>query len=189
MADLVTRAEYKAYRGVAGTTDDARTDVLIPSISALIRTYCGRSFTDNYTSNKTEYFTLKWEQSAIFVSELPIVSVVSVEELVSGSQTEYDTLTTDQYVVDPTMDAIYRVEDGVRLPFSVGINSVRVVYKGGYSTIPGDLRLAVYDLITYYLKDQHIPEKNHASFTVRYNNDSPDFPDHIKRVLDLYKDV
>lgn len=189
MADLVTLTEYKAYRGIAGSNDDARVGTIIPMVSELVKTYCGRSFIDHYNTDKVEYFTLKWEQSAIFLSELPIKEVVSVQEISAGSQTVYDTLAADKYVVDPEMDAIYRVYGASRVPYPVGINCVKVTYKGGYSAVPADLKLAIFDLITYYWKDQHIPEKNHASFTIRHNTDSPDFPDHIRRVLDMYRDV
>jgi hypothetical protein len=55
-----------------------------------------------------------------------------------------------------------------------------------------DLRLAIVDLITYYLKDEHKERRtlggasiqNQSTSSVR---DSVAFPDHIKRVLDMYK--
>jgi hypothetical protein len=189
MTELVTLQQYKAYRNITGSTDDGKLNMVIPSVSKLVRTYCGRDFTSYYATNLTEYHTLKWDVSAIFLRELPIVQVVSVEELTEGSQTAYTILTASQYIVDTNMDAVYRIEDGRPYCFPVGINAVKVVYKAGYSTVPADLQLAVCDLITYYIKEQYLPEKNHASFTIRYNNDKPDFPDHIKRVLDFYRDT
>jgi len=189
MTELVSLQQYKAYRNIAGSNDDTKLNMLIPAVSKLIRTYCGRDFTDYFSVDKTEYHTLKWFQSAIFVREIPIVSVTSVSELTEGSQTEYTLLTSDQYIVEPEMDAIYRIESEVRTNFPIGINAVKVIYKGGYSAVPADLQLAACDLVTYYVKEQYMPEKNHASFTIRYNNDKPDFPEHIKRVLDFYKDV
>ena len=189
MTELVTLQQYKAYRNITGNTEDTKLNMLIPAISQLIRTYCGRDFTGYYGTNLVEYFSLKWEQGVIFLRELPIVAVVTVEELTDGSQSAYTTLTASQYIVDTNMDAIYRVEDEVRCDFPVGINAVKVTYKGGYATVPADLQLAACDLVTYYLKEQFLPEKNHASFTIRYNNDQPDFPDHIKRVLDFYRGI
>jgi hypothetical protein len=54
------------------------------------------------------------------------------------------------------------------------------------------LQLAVADLITYYLKDEYKERRSMqgASITNRGTSsmrDNVDFPDHIKRVLDLYK--
>jgi hypothetical protein len=62
----------------------------------------------------------------------------------------------------------------------------------GYAATPADLKLAIFDLITYYLKDEHKERRtlggasiqNQGSTSLR---DSVAFPDHIKRVLDLYK--
>ena len=38
-----------------------------------------------------------------------------------------------------------------------GVAAVKVVYTAGYSAVPSDLKLAVIDLLTYYLKDEHKP--------------------------------
>ena len=189
MADLVTINQYKAFRGIVGNTEDAKLNVIVPSVSNLVKTYCGRTFLDYYSTNKTEYFSLKWKQNTVFLSETPIVTVSTVEELQESTVSTYITLTASQYVIDNNLNAIYRVDtDGTRYDFPVGINSVRVVYRGGYSALPSDLRLAVSDLITYYLKEEHKPEKNHTSFTITNPTGKADFPEHIKRVLDLYKD-
>ena len=189
MADLVTITAYKGFRGITNTTDDTRLNVIVPSVSNLVKTYCGRSFIDYYSSDKVQEFSIKWPQNVVFLSEIPLVSITSVEEYKNQSeQADYQTLTSTQYEYDTNLDAVYRIEGGARKDFPMGINSVKVTYKGGYSSLPEDLKLAVIDLITYYLKEEHKPEKNHSSFTIRNNNAEPDFPDHIKRVLDLYRD-
>ncbi len=190
MADLITRNDYKAYRGLASTNDDARIDVLLPIISQIVRTYCGRSFIDYYATNKVEYFSFTWYQPAIFLTEIPIVSIVSVEELADESQTTYDTLVSGtDFVVDTTYDAIYRVEGARKINWPTGVNAVKVTYKGGYAAVPADLKIACFDMLTYYMKEQYLPEKNHASFTIRNPAAEADFPGHIKRILDMYRDV
>ena len=69
-----------------------------------------------------------------------------------------------------------------------------MVYTAGYESTPEDLKLAVYDLITYYLKDEY-KQRQTLSGATRENSsttsmtNSPAFPDHIKRVLDLYKNI
>jgi len=187
MTDLVTKADYKAYKGINSSNDDAKLDALIPMVSKLVQTYCGKSFVEYATTNYTETFSLKWYQQVVFLKETPVIEIVSVQELISAGT--YDTLTTDEYLLDTEMDAVYRVSDGEATDYPIGINAVKVTYKGGYTEIPADLQLAVFDLITYYLKEQYLPEKNHASFTIRYNPDSPGFPTHIGRILDQYKNV
>ena len=70
--------------------------------------------------------------------------------------------------------------------------SIKVTYTAGYSTCPADLRLAVIDLITYYLKEEHRETRTLGGASIQNPsstslNDNVGFPDHIKRVLDLYK--
>jgi len=80
MADLYTVSEYKAYAGISSTTRDAEINNLRAQISSLIKTYCGRSFIDNYSTAKTEYFDLTGGESSIFPTELPILEVVQLLE-------------------------------------------------------------------------------------------------------------
>ena len=98
-----------------------------------------------------------------------------------------------QYYLDSRTDSIIRTnESGTRLNWKHGVGAVEVIYKAGYASLPSDLKLAVIDLITYYLKDEHKERRtlgaasitNTASTSQR---DNVAFPDHIKRVLDLYK--
>ena len=185
--ELVTVTQYKSYRGITGNTEDTRLNIIVPSVSTLIKNYCGRSFLDYVSTDKVDTFSMKWPQNVVFLSEIPVISIVSVEELESEESSNYITLTANQYKVDAFLDAIYRIENGRREDYPEGINSVRVTYRGGYPSLPSDLKLAVTDLITYYLKEEWKPEKNQGSFTIRNEGAEPDFPDHIKRVLDLYR--
>ena len=66
------------------------------------------------------------------------------------------------------------------------------MYKAGYASLPSDLQLAVFDLITYYLKDEHKERRSIAGASIQNQSSTSQrnnvaFPDHIKRVLDLYK--
>jgi hypothetical protein len=74
----------------------------------------------------------------------------------------------------------------------MGPGAVEVVYTAGYTTCPADLQLAVVDLITYYHKDEHKARQTMQGASIQNNTSSSQannvsFPDHIKRVLDLYK--
>ena len=76
--------------------------------------------------------------------------------------------------------------------FPMGPKAVKVVYRSGYSSTPEDLKLACFDLVKYYLKDERKERlsiagasiQNPVSTTLRENIG---FPDHIKRILDFYK--
>tara|TARA_R100001510_G_C7584282_1_gene156164 strand:+ start:51 stop:638 length:588 start_codon:yes stop_codon:yes gene_type:complete len=192
MADLVTVQDYKDAEGLTGAKDDDRLNILVPQISELVKRYCGTSFVDFFSSDKTETFNVTEDTSVIIVSESPLISVTSVKE--RGSPTEsYTTLTVNQdYYVDTTFDAVRRIVGNGTKNYQKGFGAVQIAYRSGYSAVPSDLKLAVMDLITYYLRDEHKSRRtiqgatleSQGSSSVRNNTD---FPDHIKRVLDLYR--
>ena len=57
MANLITLQDYKTAEGITQPKDDSRLYELIPSVSALVKTYCGISFVDFYSTNKQDSFT------------------------------------------------------------------------------------------------------------------------------------
>ena len=69
----------------------------------------------------------------------------------------YVTLTTGayEYALDKNTDSVLRTTTGGYQNWPTGVDAVKVVYTAGYSATPADLELAVIDLITYYLKDEH----------------------------------
>ena len=194
MADLITLQQYKTAEGITQPKDDARLNVLIPSVSQLVKTYCGNSFVDFFSSNKTETFTLDWGTYIVQLTESPVNSIVSVQERQSYSDS-YATLTTGayEYALDSGTDSVLRtLSSGRYKNWPLGVDAVKVVYTAGYSAIPADLKLAVLDLVTYYLKDEHKQRQTIAGASLQNQgstsqNNNVSFPDHIKRVLDLYK--
>ena len=194
MADLDTLAQYKEAEGISSSKDDLRFNSIIPSVSELVKTYCGVSFVDFYSSNKTETFTIDWDTYVVQLTESPVNSIVSVQEreTYGGS---YTTLTTSdsEYYLESSTDSILRTNDSGRYQnWPKGVGAVKVVYTGGYSEVPADLKLAVFDLITYYYKDEHKQRQSIAGASLQNQGSSSQrmnvgFPDHIKRVLDLYK--
>ena len=194
MANLITRANYKDYMKMEHNKDDSKIDILVASISQLVKTYCGNAIVDYYSSAKTETFDIDdTYTSEIFVTESPLNSVTSVQERDSIADS-YTTLTANtDYYVDTEHDRIWRI-DGEKSTkyFKKGFSSVKVVYTAGYSAVPTDLKLAVFDLVTYYLKEEHKTQRSIAGTTLRNEGSTSirndiGFPDHIKRVLDLYK--
>jgi hypothetical protein len=200
MANLITLQQYKDFAGIQGVTEDAKINVIVPAISQAVKTYCGTSFIDYYSTNKTEYFDIKdTYTNSIMVDESPLNTVVSVQERQSQSES-YVTLISEnsdgsgkyEYIVDTTVDSIFRTNDTADKAFPKGRKAVKVVYTSGYATTPEDLKLACFDLVKYYLKDERKERlaiagasvQNNVSTTLRENIG---FPDHIKRILDFYK--
>ena len=195
MADLITVQEYKNAEGLASQKDDQRLDIIVPQVSDLAKKYCGTSFVDYYSSDKTEEISVSdIFTSTIIVSESPLVSVTSVKERASY-EAAYETLAISdyEYYVDTAADAIVRTtKSGTKKSFPQGLGSVQIAYKAGYSATPKDLKLALFDLVTYYLKDEHKERRSIAGASLQNQGtsgmrDNTDFPDHIKRVLDLHR--
>ena len=197
MADLVTTNEYKDAEGIRGEKEDDRLNVIVPQVSDLVKKYCGTSFVDYYSTNKVETFSISDNHtSTIIVSESPLTAVDVVQERTSYSG-DYSTLTTGnyEYYVDLESDAIIRTdEQGNTKNWAKGVGSVKITYNAGYADCPKDLKLAIFDLITYYVKDEHKIRQTLGGATLQNQGTSgmrtsTDFPDHIKRVLDLYRVV
>jgi len=193
MADLITLQEYKTAEGISQPKEDARLNVLIPSVSQLVKTYCGNSFVDFFSTNKTETFSIEWSTHLVQLTESPVNAIVSVQEATSyGGALTTLTVGAQEYALNKATDCIYRTTSGGYKPWPIGIETVKIVYTAGYSAVPADLKLAVLDLVTYYLKDEHKSRQSIAGASIQNQSsstqrDNVSFPDHIKRVLDLYK--
>ena len=200
MANLVTLQQYKDFAGIKGVGEDAKINVILPAISQAVKTYCGTSFIDFYSSDKTEFFDiLDTSTTAVLVDESPLVSVSQVQERENQSSS-YVTLITEnsngsgkyEYIVDTALDMVRRTTATGDKAFPKGRKAVKVVYRSGYASTPSDLKLACFDLIKYYLKDERKSGLTIAGATVRNEvstslRENIGFPDHIKRILDFYK--
>jgi hypothetical protein len=190
MANLITLEEYKDFKGLQSVKDDTRLSTLITSVSQLVKTYCGNSIVDYYSSNKTETFNIDWDTHIVQLTESPVNSVSLVEKR-SSTTASYETVSTDDYYVDTATDSVLHVTANTYRVWPRGAGAVRVTYTAGYSDTPDDLKLAVIDLITYYFKEEHTQRRTLSGATVENQGtgDGRGFPDHIKRVLDLYKNM
>ena len=194
MADLITLQDYKDAQGLSTPKEDLKINTIIPSVSQLVKTYCGNSFVDFHSSNKTETFDINWGTHVVQLTESPANTIVSVQERTSYNGS-YTTLTTTdhEFYLNTETDSVFRtLSSGGFKDWPQGVGAVKIVYTAGYSAIPGDLKLAVLDLITYYLKDEHKQRQSIAGASLQNQGSTSQsnnvgFPDHIKRVLDLYK--
>lgn len=191
MADLITLREYKDMEGIQNPKDDYNLSQLITSVSQLVKTYCGNTFVDFYSTNKVETFTIDWNTHLVQLTESPVNTIVSVETRDSVTSS-YSTVQTTDYYLDSNTDTVFYVTGSSYKNWPRGAGSVRVTYTAGYQNLPSDLKLAVIDLITYYYRDEYKERKTLAGATLQNPGSSSQdssvaFPDHIKRVLDLYK--
>ena len=108
MADLITLAEYKEAEGIASPKEDLRLASLVPSVSQLVKTYCGNSIIDHYSTNKVEEFNIDWLTHIIQLTESPVNSIVSVEKRDSVTES-YTTVPTTDYYLDKKTDSVLYV--------------------------------------------------------------------------------
>lgn len=200
MADLISLDTYKTIENITNVKDDDRIETLITAISKLVKTYCASDLIDKYSTTITEFFDLQYSVEYIQLDEGPVVdnSTLAVYERQSQDD-DYTRLyrdgTDDKYewYLDARTDSIYRTSDsGLYRYWPKGVKCVKVEYNAGYESTPKDLELAVVDLVTYYFKDEHKERRVLGGATLQNQgtsslSDNVGFPDHIKRVLDMYK--
>jgi uncharacterized phiE125 gp8 family phage protein len=184
--NLITLAEYKAYIGISSTNQDTVINTLIPQVSALVKNICSRTFLDYVDEFKVE-ISKGSPTNRIILQETPILQVSSVEFSEDYGKT-YNTLTeyTD-YVVDQDADVV----EIIATPYFdyIKTNAYRISYTAGYETLPSDLKLAVADLVNYYVRNDSAIHSQKAvganTVQIEYIT-TTNLPAHIKRVLDQY---
>lgn len=197
MAELVYLDEYKIYKGLTSTEDDARREQLILQISEIVENYCNRRFVDYASSpGLTEHFSAL--NTEVWLTQFPVIDVTYVGVSVDGGQT-YTELTEDS--ADGTGFFVYHDDGKIStqkwgIPFAYYVQhphkSLKVIYRAGYDgvdNIPLDLKTAVYDLVHYYEHSEQTVSKSLNAATLEnpapYN--SINFPPHITRILNQYR--
>lgn len=184
-ANLITLAEYKAYIGITSDTEDAKINVLIPIVSSLAKNICRRTFVDYVNDAKIEIYS--GGQPKLLLEEYPVLAVSSVEYSADYGKTYISLVEYIDYAVD--------LEDGTVVPvgsteFPRTVNGYKVTYTAGFESAPPDIKVAVMDLLTYYIKNDMAvkSQRDSGSNTVKIEYIlSNSLPAHIARVFDLYK--
>ncbi len=181
---LITKAEYKTYAGIKSTTQDAVIDSLITKVSELVKNLCRRTFVDYVDDAKVEYCDGGY--NIILLAESPVRTISSVDYSSDYGQT-YTTLTAfTEYAYIRSTEAITCLNSS---GFTYSPNGYRITYTAGYEILPEDLKLAIMDLVSYYIKNDSAIHSNKAPGTntvqIEYVTNTH-LPAHIKRVLDQY---
>lgn len=185
---IITLTEYKAYKGISSTTDDTKRQNIIDAVNSYIVSYCNRTFNDYISTTKTEYFDAT--DGELYPSEYPLTGITTIKTSTDAGET-YDTTLAEftNYVLDLPNSRIVSIDADVFVSTSYPINAIEVIYNGGFTDIPEDIKLAAVNLVDYYLEEQYTPSKAFAG--VRVENivgiDAGRLPSHIKMVLDHYR--
>lgn len=189
-APLVTLEDYKTYKKITKTDADVELQYIIDSVNVLVRTFVGHSIIDYYTTPIVEIFNVKEGQSALQLNEWPIVQVVSIQTRSDYDQ-PYETMDPAEYHVDLDVDCVYI--HGKSAYWTAGYGAVKVTYKAGYASVPLDLRMACLDLVHHYYKEEYKDRKQIGNASIDNTSRSmtlaSEWPVHIIRVLDMYRNV
>ena len=148
MANLITLREYKDFAGLTGVNEDSKINVIIPAISQAVKSYCGTTIIDYYSTDKTEYFDITDNLTyAIMVDESPLVSVSLVRERDSQSG-DWVTLISEnsdssgkyEYLVDVSKDTIFRTTATGDKYFPKGRKAVEVTYEAAHCLYAGNMK-------------------------------------------------
>jgi hypothetical protein len=185
MAALITLEDYKLYKKLTKTDSDEELGSIIASVSTLVKTYCGHTFIDYYSTPKVETFNIKPSQHAILLNEWP-VNTVSLVQYREDSASAYQTMAATDYYVDTSIDTLF-IHSGY---WQEGFGSVRVTYTAGYQTTPEDIRIACLDLVHHYHKEEYKERKTLGAATIDTGlskQGNSRWPAHVVRVLDMYR--
>lgn len=183
---LITITDYKNYKGINGNKDDNRISSIIEGVNTFAKTYCGRTFIDFFTTNKTEYFNSNFSDA--YVEEYPINTLVSVKVSTDGGVTQTALVENTDFFVDKPLGRI--ISSGTKFSnTTIEFQSLEVIYTGGYSSTPDDIKLALLDLTAYYVKEEFVPSRslNGASIINVSSSELVKLPAHIRRVLEAYR--
>lgn len=183
-ANLITIQEYKSYAGINSNGQDSEINSIIPKASALVKSFCRRTFVDWVDEVKVEYYS---GGTVLLPQETPVIQIVDLESSEDFGNTWTSLTEYTDWVLDVEGQQIVPV--GPNGEFKRRVNGYKLSYTAGYEEIPQDLKLAVLDLVTYYLKHEASVQ---SQITVTSTNpqiqymSGTNLPGHIKRVLDLY---
>lgn len=142
-----TKAEVKLYLDIKETEveKDALIDTLILSSQAFIDEYCNRVFEQVAV---TEYHD--GGSNKIFLNRYPVASTPAVQIWDSWDRTyaNPDLIDSDDYFVDS--------ENGIiKFDYDVGGSpgAVKIVYTGGFATIPTPISQACIELVARKIKE------------------------------------
>lgn len=174
---LLTWTEFCAYEGTnpSDTEDETRIEKLIASATATIEKYCGRLF-----ESASRTVLERWKSSTTFKA-IPITAfqVFVDSEGVFGPETEV------------TRDFWLDRESGILewdMPHST-LAQVKVIYTGGFQTIPEDLKEAVFKTVKWdkaRIFSNQVGIRSTVSGEITTNYDTA-LPYEVRQTLDLYR--
>ncbi len=138
---LVTLADIKTFLGISGTDQDALLTMFQESVEASVINYCETDFTPQVITGTPGEILDATRADVIVPRGYPITAVAGVWLGVDPDGTGGFQLDASDFYF--TESAIYL--QGIHTPFQRG--AIRLNYTWGYASVPGDVKMAVYQSI------------------------------------------
>lgn len=142
---LTTLANLREYlkKEATDTTDDTLLTKIISRVSEKIEKKCNRTF---LAANHTEYFAGNGINKQ-YIKNWPINSVTSIHVDDDRAWGSDSAVAAEDIIISSQNPGMIILADGEIFTKTVdGIENVRIIYNGGYSTIPTDLEQACIEL-------------------------------------------
>lgn len=185
---LTTVANVKTFLGISVSTYDTLIEDLIDGCTDWIEKYCGgRRFFNDGSTAVTTYFDggeVDRLKMRLFLPNFPILAITSVSYR-SGT---YDSPTWNAY--SASSDYIRKDTTGeLYFPGGLpsGVQNIRVVYRGGYTTLPDDLIVACTRIVAKVFgkrKAQGVLNESIGGGSLAWNES---MDPEVKSILDSYR--
>ena len=145
MANLITTSEVSAQWAGFASLDSLAQARLIEAATSAIERYCRRSFA---SEEVTEYISGNGT-SRIWLDRRPVVEITSV----TVNDVSLDNTANAAWVLDPLTGTLTRGtgqhDSQLAMHWPRGTRNIVVVYTGGFSPVPSDVKLAAVTLVKH----------------------------------------
>lgn len=196
---LVTVAELKDEINITGSGRDATIEEIANRVTALIEGHLDRKIIERVAGtvavSYTEYHSIDRTVEDIYLREWPVVSITSVQEIQTWPATYATTLAGNTgYFLDAKASRLTRIDSTGVSYWAIGRRSVKVVYRGGYSTlaeVPYEIRDVARRLGATLYKEVDRGQQGISGYSDSIGNftrfGAAKLTDDMKEVLALYR--
>lgn len=179
---IITLAELKSYLGVTDTSQDDVLNIFLDSANDFVEAYVGRNIeADDYTEYKD------WDgQRYILLENYPVNTITSFQVNQWTLDTpDYQDVDASEYKLSPKLWKIFLTFYKER-----GFQNYKIEYNAGYTTIPGDLKLATLKLAGSYYNGKNsdgVQRETVAGDSITF--ESQQVSNDVLAILNNYSDV
>lgn len=175
---IVSLVELKRYMNISDTTEDTALESYIDMVSSHIETYCDRKIAVQSVSSEihdgdgssklyTHYYPITQLSTETTPSTAQKLAALQYRDSPDSSWTDIED-DYDHVFLDTRKPYIELYEE----TFYSGHQNIKVSYKAGYSTIPGDIKQVCLEMIVSLWNDSLKGENRLGKQSVS-NNDMP----------------